>query len=149
MNESILGSILPVSFDDIGRAIWQIRYNERDEGAPLLVLNSKIPKIENISRTDPQFFMSVYPYALREIFEYMFFHSAIGSVDDPLADWQADWIEFGKAILNGKNPPQSDPEDFDNYDDFEDWIDEVIEEFCNSRSEWDKYIEQLSDGERK
>jgi hypothetical protein len=145
MNESILGSILPVSFDDIGRAIWQIRYNVRDEGAPLLVLNSKIPNIENISRTDPQFFIYVYPYALREVFRYMFYFSVIGSVDDPLADWQSDWIEFGKAILNGKNPPKADPTDFDNYDDFEDWIDEVIEEFCNSRSEWDKYIEQLSE----
>ena len=149
MKKSILGSILPVSFDDLGRLIWKIRYNVRDEGAPLLVLNSKIPNIENISRTDHQFFMCVYPYVLREIFRYMFYFSVIGSVDDPLADWQSDWIEFGKAILNGKNPPQSNPEDFDNYDDFQNWIDEVIKEFCNSRSEWDKYIEQLSNGEKK
>ena len=147
--ESESKSILPVSFGDIGRLIWQIKFNERTDGAPLLVLNSQIPNIENISRTDPQFIMYVYPYALREVLRYMFHHSVLGSIDDPNTDWQNDWIEFGKAILNGKNPPETDPENSDYYDDVENWIDEVIEEFCNSRNEWNKYIEQLSDGEKK
>lgn len=89
------------------------------------------------------------PSLQRPFFRYMFYFSVIGSVDDPMADWQSDWIKFGKAILNGKNPPKADPKDFDSYNDFEDWIDEVIEKFCNSRSEWGKYIEQLSDGEKK
>ena len=142
-------SILPVSFRDTGRQIWRIEY-EGYEGAPLIIINSQIPNIENISRTNPQFIMYVYPNALREVLRKMFHLDYFGSVDDPEADWQRDWLEFAKAILNGKNPPERDSENGEFvYEDVENWIDEVVEEFCNSRSEWYKYIEQLSDGEKK
>lgn len=138
-------SILPVEFSDLGRQVWQVKF-EGDEGAPILIFNKTIPNIQNIAKTDPQLIMLVYPAVLREVLIHMFFVDRLDSTSDPSIEWQKDWLEFAKRILPGEDVPKiSEDVSYDDKEDIEKWVDKVVEEFCNSRREWDYFIKQLSE----
>ena len=138
-------SILPVDFSrDLRQQIWLVDFAE-DEGAPVLLFNRKIPNIENIARSDPQFIMYVYPAVIREVLTHMIFVEGVESPSDPSMDWHGDWLEFARRILPGEGPPEilnPQNKDFENGD-VKGWIDKVVEEFCDSRNEWNSYISQL------
>ena len=142
-------SILPVDFRDLYHQIWKVEYGG-DEGAPILVLNSTIPNIGNIAKSDPQFIMYVYPTVIREVLTHMVFVDNVDSISDPSVDWHRDWLNFARRILNGKGSPEilSPQEESFESDEVVKWIYEVVEEFCASRNEWREYINSLSGGER-
>lgn len=130
-------SILPVRFDDLGQQIWKLEFTG-EEGGPILCINNKIPPLENIVRSDPIFFMYVFPAAIREILMHMIFIDTIENPDDPAVTWQADWLKFAKMILPYEPVPELDPNKIGEVkEDIINWIDQIVEEFCNSRSqEW-------------
>ncbi|HOQ66983.1 MAG TPA: hypothetical protein PLY82_13710 [Methanosarcina thermophila] len=139
-------SILPVEFRDLGNRIWMITY-EGDEGSPVLCINNRIPDIQNIAKRDSQFFMQVYPCAIREILTYMVFVEGVESVRDPSVDWNRDWLEFTKSM--GIQPPLSltpdDNQQFDKDEVFK-WIDNVVEAFCNRYSQiFEKFVSKMEE----
>jgi len=136
--------ILPVDFRDIGQQIYLVEFTG-DEGSPVLIINSKIPNIENIARSDPQFIMHVYPTVIKEVLTHMIFVDGIESFFDPPIDWHRDWLKFSERVLPIENPPEIlNPEDTNfEAEDVESWVNRVVEEFCASRSEWSLYISQL------
>jgi len=127
-------SILPVEFKDLGNRIWTIVY-EGDEGSPVLCINSRIPDIQNIALRDYKFFMYVYPSVIRDVLTYMVFVEGVDSVQDPSVDWHRDWLEFTKLMVS-KTPQSLNTDDskFDK-DEVLEWIDNVVEEFCNRYSQ--------------
>ncbi len=135
--------ILPVEFKDIGNAIWRVEF-EGEEESPVICINNKIPNIQNISKTDPQFFIYVYPSVVREIFTYMVFIDKIDSSIDPSIDWHAEWLNYSRIL--GVQPPEIlNPED-SNFDEKEalKWIETVVEQFCNKYyNEFETYIKKL------
>jgi len=143
-------SILPVEFCDLGQQIWRVIF-EGDEGSPVLFINDRIPNIENISKSDPQFIIYVYPAVIREILTHMIFVDGVDSPSDPEIDWHRDWLDFSRKILSGEGHPEIlgilDPKDENfNAEDAKNWIDRIVEEFCSSRNEWREYIDQLVNG---
>lgn len=149
VQETDKNPILPVEFRDIGQQIWQVRF-EGDEGSPLLIINNRIPNIENISRAAPQFIIFVYPAVFREVLTYMVFVEGVESPVDPPVEWHRDWLDFAKRILPAEELPENlNPQNGDSFDkeEVENWIERVVEEFCASRNEWIQYIEQLTGGE--
>jgi hypothetical protein len=142
-------SILPVDFVDIGQQIWRLDFTG-DGGAPILTINKKIPGIELIAKSEPQFIMYVYPAVIREVLTYMIFVEGVDSPIDPPVEWHREWIEFSRRILPGEGPPESlNPED----DDFDrdaatEWINKIVEEFSASRNEWREFMRLMS-GEEK
>lgn len=138
-------SILPVEFRDLGHQIWLVEYGEQDE-APILILNRNIPNIENITKSDPQFIMFVYPAVIREVLTHMIFIDGVDSPFEPSTDWHGDWLGFARRILPGEGPPENlnSREVNFNGEEVEKWINRVVEEFCASRNEWQKYINQLT-----
>jgi len=140
--------ILPVEFRDLGQQIWRVEYGG-DEGSPVLILNRKIPNIENTAKSDPQFIMFIYPAVIREVLTHIIFVDGVDSSSEPSTDWHGDWLDFARSILPGEGPPEilnRRDSDFQS-EDVEKWIDKVVEEFCVSRSEWSEYIRQLTGGE--
>lgn len=134
-------SILPVSFVDLGQQIWKLDFNDSG-GGPILNINKNIPFITNVSKTDPLFFMYVYPAVIKEILHHMIFFDGVENVDDPPIEWHADWLKFSKIILPNLAPPstlQPDEEDF-NSELTISWIDDIVDEFCSGRKEWVEYI---------
>jgi len=138
-------SILPVDFGrDLGQRIWLIEYKDY-EGAPILYINRQIPNIENIARSDPKFFMHIYPAVIKEILIHMVFADRV----DSDIDWHRDWLEFSQIILHGEGPPNildTQKEDDFNKEDAENWINRVVEEFCMScKKEWLSYMSQITE----
>jgi len=139
--------ILPVEFRDLGQQIYRVDF-AGDEDSPVLIINDRIPNIENISKSDPQFIIYVYPAVIREILTHMIFVDGVDSPADPAIDWHKDWLDFSRTILPGEGHPGIlDPKD-ENFEteSAKNWIDKVVEEFCSSRNEWKEYINQLVDG---
>lgn len=135
--------ILPVKFDDLGQQIWRLEFTG-EEGGPILCLNNKIPALENLVKTDSIFFMYVFPAAIREILIHMIFIDTVENPDEPALNWHSDWLKFSKMILPNEPFPDLDPDKFDK-DEIVKWIDQVIEEFCNSRrQEWESVKSKLA-----
>lgn len=123
-------SILPVKFHDLGRQVWKIDYNG-DE--PTLLLNERIPNIHNLAKTDPRFHLYVYPAVVREIFTYMFLVDEVDDLEDPTQEWHQHWLKFIEQFTNRRPIPQDTNHVLT-------WVDELVEEFCTSRStEWSKF----------
>lgn len=137
-------SILPVYFKDIGQQIWKIEYKE-DGGGPSLVLNSRIPNIQSLAKTDQLFFFFVYPAVIKEVLTHIIFVNGGDSVEDPTIEWQGDWLRFAVKIVSGEAPPSNISPD--NGDESMQWIDRVVEEFCSSRKGWSQLVNKLIGGE--
>lgn len=138
--------ILDIRFDNIGQQAWRVDFLG-DEG-PVLVVNERIPT--HVPRSQPEFIVCVLPAVLREVLMYLIFIDGIGDLEEtrdmeePDMDWRKEWIEFAKSfheyvpILN-KDLDRFDPEEV------EKWVDEVVEEFCLSRTskEWREFVRML------
>lgn len=128
--------ILPVRFDDLGQQIWKLEFTG-DEGGPILCVNSNIPAIENIVKSNSLFFMFVFPAAIREILTHMIFIDKIENQEEPSIGWHYDWLTYSKVILPNETIPKLDPDERED-DNVVSWIDQVVEEFCNCRRfEWE------------
>lgn len=138
-------SILPVDFSrNLGNLVWMIEY-EGENGGPILYINSRIPDKQNMAKRNPEFFVYVYPSAIKEILTHMVFIDGVDSVSDPVSDWHKDWLTFSN-ILNIEPPDVLDPsnDDFDKERAIE-WINDVIDGFCKKyESNFDEFIKMLT-----
>jgi hypothetical protein len=134
-------TLLQVEFKDIGQQIWLLRYC--DDGEPIMVINDKL---RGIAKTDIRFFVYIYPAVLREILIHLIFITKIEATND-LEGWQKDWLNFSNKISGVTHPESLNPKD-QNFEEntILDWIDQVVEGFCNShKKEWAKFIAVLED----
>lgn len=141
-------SILPVKFDDLGQQIWNIDFNGY-EGSPILLINEKIPAIHNIASSNSLFIMDIYPAVIREILVHMIFVDTLDSNNMPSIDWHRDWLEFSKSLVLDNVPSETYSPEEREYckQDWLNWINEVISEFClRRRSEWLEYCKRYSEG---
>jgi hypothetical protein len=128
--------ILPVRFDDLGQQVWKLEFMG-DEGGPILCVNSNIPAVENLVKSDSVFFMFVFPAAIREILTHMIFIDKVENQEEPSVVWHSDWLKYSKIVLPNETIPNLEPEERED-DIIISWIDQVVEEFCNSRRiEWE------------
>jgi hypothetical protein len=135
--------ILPVRFDDLGQQIWKLEFTGEEDG-PILYINNKIPALENLVKSDPVFFMYVFPAAIREILTHMIFIDTVENPEEPSVTWHYDWLKFSKMILPHEPVPDFDPNEIDK-NDVVNWIDQIVEEFCNSRrQEWESVKKSLA-----
>lgn len=138
-------SILPVSFEDIGQQVWMIKY-DGFEGSPILILNNKIPNIQNIAKSNPQFFLFVYPIVIREIVNHIIFIDNIDDINDIEIEWHGDWIKFLKLINPNIEIPKTlnvNAQDFD-IEEYTFWLNKIVDEFCMLRKEWKEFIKSYT-----
>lgn len=132
-------SILPVDFRDLGRQVWKLEYGG-DE--PILAVNSLIPNIHNLVKTDARFHTYIYPAVVREIFTHMLFIDGadiFGEMDD-LDEWQANWCAFAKRFLTEED--WATMEEGSDSSEKLSWIERLVQEFCLSQTrDWQKLIE--------
>lgn len=146
ISEGDTRSILPVDMDDLGQQIWRVDYSG-EEDSPVLVLNKNILNILNTAKLDPQFFFHVFPTAIKEILTHMVFMDGVDDMEDPSIDWHRDWLEFSKKFSGGL--PQCLNPKADNFteevaEEVEEWIDNVVKEFCAAYpGRWAEYIRGL------
>jgi len=126
-------SILPVEFSDLGNEIWLVKY-EGDADSPILIINSRIPGIQNIACRDAQFLTYVYPAVIREILAHMVFVDGVDSITEPSVDWHGDWLRFVRLL--GVEIPEILNKDGDNFDKQKalKWIEDSVLAFCSTHS---------------
>lgn len=120
-------SLLPLrEVEDLGNEVWRVSLGTGDDTErPELQVNSAIPGISDLVRTDPSFRALVMPSVLREILTHMLFIGA-GEPDeegDPLHDW---W-RFAQRLAPSREekPPGSVEEQVE-------WINAVVDAFAGS-----------------
>jgi hypothetical protein len=112
-------SLFPLKIRDIGEAVWAV---DLEAERPCLVLNSRIPGLQEKLLAEPLLRGSIYPHALRIVLRSVYEDSQ--SSDD--VDWVADWKVFVTSLI-GEDRAR-DMEDGTNLDE---GLDEVVREFTN------------------
>lgn len=123
--------LLPVDPRDLGRQIWEVRF-EGEDGAPILAINQKIPSIKDAAKNDPKFILGVYPSVLREVLYRLIFVEEIDDTEDTDTEWHEDWLRFTEEITGNERPESLDAEEI-GFPELEGWINEVVELFASRR----------------
>ncbi len=132
-NQTISGrkGILPVEQRPLGQQLWKLLFCEHDV---FLLVNETVPHLSESVRSDPVFYSLIYPGIVRQILT-----RAIAEGGDPDADddtWRTLWLSFARKIHpTHANPPTKD-EDSDAVDE---WIEMVVESFCDLHELRTKY----------
>ena len=120
-------SLLPLrEVEDLGDEVWRVSIGAGDDTErPELQVNSSIPGISDLVRTDASFRALVMPSVLRTILTHMLFIGAGEPEDegDPLHDW---W-RFAQRLAPSPEgrPPDSVEEQLE-------WIDAAVDAFAGS-----------------
>jgi len=137
-------SILPVEFSDLENEIWRVEY-KGDGGSPILIINSRIPSIQNIAKHDAQFLVYVYPQVIREVLTHIVFVDGVDSTTEPSIDWHGDWLNFIKQF--GVQVPETLGKDDEvSKENALNWINDSVTAFCNFYSnKFEEYIRKTEE----
>ncbi len=121
--------ILPVIWEDLGCRFWSISI---EGDGPNLHVNSEIPNIQNLIRNDPGFFFYVYPAIIKELLIRFVYIDQV-NFDDPIEEWQINWIKFLERLIPLTEWPASvlDVDSDKDHLEIERWCDEMANEFAN------------------
>lgn len=117
-------SLLPLrEVEDLGHEVWRVDFGDSER--PELQVNSSIPGISDLVRTDPSFRALVMPSVLRTILTHMLFVESAqpGEEDSALHEW---W-RFAQRLA-----PSTDGVQPRGVDDCCKWINAVVEAFADS-----------------
>lgn len=119
-------SIFPVEYRDLGQEVWRVDID--DDAGPLLLLNSKIPALMHRIHENPLVAGALLPAAFRVVLEYIAYHPA--EDDEDGAGWKSDWRRFCSEGLG----VEDEPEDSEDDDEREQWVDDVVRRYCETRA---------------
>ncbi len=123
--------ILPVEPKDLGQQLWKLEFTEHDV---FLYVNKDVPGLVDRVRSDPLFYAAVYPEVVRQVLARAIRENADIEEDDDR--WPILWLRFGKNLHPTREaPPSSDASE----EDQEEWVDEVVDAFCESHTLRDKF----------
>jgi hypothetical protein len=124
--------ILPIEPAELQQQLWRLEFRDHDV---FLLVNKDVPDLRDRVRSDPLFYAAVYPELVRQIlFRALEQDSEI--VEDE-ERWPAMWLRFGKNLHPEHEPP---PLEGDNDEEREEWVEEVVNAFCESHLLKNKYL---------
>ncbi len=130
--------ILPVERRPLGQQLWRLDFQESHV---FLFINSEVPELAESIRSDPTFYAIIYPEIVRQILR-----RAIVENGDPDANddrWSTLWLSFGRKLHpSHENPPE--PTDAEAVDE---WVEMVVDSFCDSHQLRSRYA--ANDNERE
>lgn len=123
--------LLPVRSEDLGHEIWRIEFPEGVQDRPILLVNINAGDHTAIVRS-PAFMALAWPALLREILTRILVIDEHTELDDE-DDWHCQWLQYARRLLpTHEAPPQEEEQR-------EQWIDDVIDGFCNKLTLLTKY----------
>lgn len=129
-------SLLPVSPVDLRHQVWRLDFNN---SRPWLEVNSQIPGVMDSIKTDRRLFALVYPAVIRQVLSRALL---LDGVYDPDADpdgWHSQWLRWGiHWHFDGAHPDHGNPDQC--REQWEAWIEEVVDSFCKKHRARDKFI---------
>jgi hypothetical protein len=129
--------ILPIEPSDLGQQLWQLEFREHDV---FLLVNKDAPGLIDRVHSDPLFYAAVYPAIVRRVLKEAIAQNV--EPDEQDDRWPVMWLRFGKNLHPEKeDPPRSD----DPEEDVDNWVEQIVDNFCNSHSLRDKYVSATGD----
>jgi hypothetical protein len=130
-------SIISVREKDLGNQTWKL---DLAGAGPELVINNRIPAALSRIKHDAIYQGLIFPSIIREILNYILIMSEDPGEDDEATDtWQIQWLSFSKNLVDREIPGEDDIEEL------QEWIDDVVSEFCNQNKICDKIIDVLEE----
>ena len=117
-------SIFPIVQRDLGNEIWRVQIES--DIRPTLVLNNRIPAFQHRLLDNPFLQGVLLPAALRAVAQYLADNEIINDIEE--GGWQVEWREFLREELNIRHEPPAGEEG-----DRDEWIDSVVQAFCNKQ----------------
>jgi hypothetical protein len=114
--------LLPLRETDLGNELWKVTVDF--SAGPTLLVNNRIPGLATNIRTLPLFQGLILPHAFRTVLQNL---GAPGE-DEGDDNWGGDWRKFLHTLGVAAEPDE--PNDDDSK---QEWIDEAVEVFCNSK----------------
>jgi hypothetical protein len=112
---------------------WKLDIQENAH--PVVLVDKRINDPRTWAKTNPVFVACVLPAILQMVF------SDILSKPDPAdTEWMADWLKWADTLMPG-NPP---PEDSQDSKACNDWIEQLIESFCQRHRLSDRIVNELT-----
>lgn len=125
--------ILPIEPADLGQELWQLDLSG-DHDAVLLVNKDARGLLERV-RSDPFVYGIIFPEILRRVLVAAVARNV--DLDDDDERWPVLWLRFGKDLHPRKEtPPKSDDPEGDR----DEWIEEVVESFCEKHALKDRFL---------
>ena len=124
--------ILPIEPRDLGEELWQLEFKEQHV---FLLVNKLVPGLVDRARSDPLFYAIVYPEVVRRVLFKAFQENV--EIDDEEDRWSVMWLRFGKGLHPSREKP---PTGLDREDEWEDWIEDVADAFCQKHEMKSKYL---------
>ena len=119
-------SIFPVEYRDLGQEVWRVEID--DNAGPSLLLNSKIPALMHRIHENPLVAGALLPAAFRVVLLHIAYDPS--EDDEDGATWKADWKRFCSEGLGVEDAP----EDLDDDDARDLWVDDLVRRYCETRA---------------
>jgi hypothetical protein len=123
-------SIFPVEYRDLGQEIWRVEID--DDAGPSLLLNSKVPALMNRIHDNPLVAGALLPAAFRIVLNHLAYNPA--EDDEDGSGWKSEWKRFCVEGLD----IDDDPDELEDNEARDAWVDQVSGKYCESRSFVDK-----------
>lgn len=131
--------ILPIERTDLGEEVWKLDFRDHEV---FLLVNKDIPGLVETVQSDPLFFAVVYPQIVRRVLAKAFDEDV--DIEEEEDRWPIMWLRFGKNLHPARENP---PTGTDRKEEADDWIEDVVEAFCNSHEMKSKYLVATLSGE--
>lgn len=118
-------SIFPIEHRNLGDEVWKVEIEYGDR--PILIVNSQIPGFDRRLLESPMMQGLLLPAALRIVLKELVQVSETGESEDELG-WREEWLEYCRGELRAEGDPRELPDENAK----EDWIDEVVRQFCEN-----------------
>lgn len=123
--------ILPVERKPLGEQLWKLEYQEHDV---FLFVNSDVAGLSESVRSDPVFYSLIYPDVVRQILTRAIARG--GDIDANDNTWSTLWLNFGRKL----HPTNDDPPLKEETDEVEEWVEFVVDEFCEMHHLKSRYV---------
>jgi hypothetical protein len=131
-----LEPLLKIRPQNLGREIFRVDYSD-DRNGPILLINNQGVMAGNYRRIglDPAFISLVYPSVFREVLRRIFIVEDYFEYSDR-SDWRSRWLIFARSFPGAGDMPNRGESD-----QFDDWIDKVVEKFCKKIQVFERFSE--------
>lgn len=99
----------------------------------LLIVNENVPGLYERAHSDPLLYSLVYPEVVRHVLTRTIMEDLGEEEDDDR--WPALWLKFGQNLHSS----QEKAPDRDMEEEWRDWVDDVVDNFCTTHRLMDKY----------
>ena len=124
--------ILPVEQADLGDELWRLDFRPEDV---FLLVNKRISGLADRVRCDPGLYPLIYPAIVRQVLASAF--EEVADEEEDTERWPALWLQFGRRL----HPEQANPRMLETDEDQEQWIEDVVAEFCREHRLKDRFLQ--------